>query len=414
MPASRPTSARFFTAHRPRCTPKPTNSSSLSMKSSDRPASSHGGTKQTMPTSRAMPADPRDRGAAARASRPRRSSSATHQATTRSADDARHPMARPNSTPARTCRLAPGAAPPSVQLIDGAGYDSTRGPRLLTARSIGGTCRDAARRGEADGTSAHPPSATVARSAREDRTGQQEAEGPHEVPERGGRDPEPRVARQHEHRPLGPAPSVALHEHVHAPQRERREADAGQVDQHRAAKVVEQADAQLVHCGARASGHLVAAVVDPRPTRSQHVGHVQVGAVAEQRERQVHEHAQRPPRGRVWRARKELRPPSPAVLGPCGRDDVLPSARPARAARRRAASGSPWRSGARRGLPGRRRTRPPRHTHATQPPPPPRRRGGGRSPVRDAPSRPRGRRARARPAPTSPTRPPPPVRCGTP
>ena len=194
----------------------------------------------------------------------------------------RPPAPRRRPTP---LGVGAGADPPPRQLGDAA-RRAPAAPSTPGTRWPGRTARPAERRG---GRRCGAPRAA----------GQHEPERPDEVAEGGGGDPEPRVARQHEHRPLGPAAPVPPHQHEHAPQRQRGEADAGQVDQHRAPDAVEHADAQLVDRGPRAAGHLVAAVLDPRPARPQHVGDVEVGAVAEQHERQVDEHAQRPPRARV-------------------------------------------------------------------------------------------------------------------
>ena len=172
-PPGTPITAAFFTAHRPRWSPQTGEDGSwLSRKPNVRPRPATTG-RSTARRRRAR----RRRGDDASARHGRRTvaapeRSATSHATASSTDDARQPMARPNSRPA-----------------------STRRSRRAAPRR---------------------PSTS--------------AERPHEVTERRGRDPEPRVGGQHQHRPRRPAARRRAAGAPARPQRQDGEGDAGQVD----------------------------------------------------------------------------------------------------------------------------------------------------------------------------------------
>ena len=220
--------------------------------------------------------------------------SATSQAATRSRVDARQPMPSAKSTPARTRRSRRAATAPAS-------------PRPRAQR---------------------------------------------EVAERGGRQPEPGAGGQHQRGEGGPPAAVDDEELAQAPQRQQGEGHPGEVDEHRPADAVEHGGGQLLDRRAGAAGQLVVPVVEPRPARPQHVGHVDVGAVPQEREGHVARRARAtsgPAQGHVAQGVEARTGPAGSGAtgqrsGPVTRDPGRrrppaprcgPAARPARARARR-------------------------------------------------------------------------------
>ena len=145
------------------------------------------------------------------------------------------------------------------------------------------------------------------------RAGQPQGQGPREVAERGGRQPEPGAGGQDQRGEGGPPAAVDDEELAQAPQRQQGEGHPDEVDQHGPADAVEHRGGQLLDGRAGTARQLVVPVVEPRAARSQHVGHVDVGAVPQEREGHVpDEHRDQGPAQRARRAGRRAR------TGPAG------------------------------------------------------------------------------------------------